>query len=64
MSDFIRTAHQVLAQLEDNHRINVCDCSRAERRLRENVSPELFDNHHDREIFIAKSLAERKWWQI
>jgi hypothetical protein len=64
MSDFIRMAHQVLAKLEDNRRINVCNCSRAERRIRESLSPELFANYHDREFCIAVSMAERKWWRI
>jgi hypothetical protein len=63
MSDFTRTAQHVLARLEDNFRINVCECSAAERRLRQSVTPELWDSHHEREMFIFKTLAERKWWQ-
>jgi hypothetical protein len=63
MSEFMRKAEHVLAALEDRYRIDVCDCSNAERRLRRNLDPVLFDNHHAREIFIFNRLAERRWWQ-
>lgn len=63
MSEFTRRADQVLAHLEDRYRIDVCECSNAERRLRQNLDPALFDSHHAREIFIYGKLAERRWWQ-
>jgi hypothetical protein len=63
MSEFKRTSEIVLAKLEDRFRIDVCECSAAERRLRQSVTPELWDSHHEREMFIFKTLAERKWWQ-